>query len=93
MKRYTEDEDKLILSYLEDNPDNLKKAFAELAQQLGRTPTGIATHWYSTLSRGKHVVFMTIAKKKYSSNRKTGKMQKKTILPSLWKKILTFFGF
>lgn len=51
-KSYTEYEDSVILSCVQNNPQNLAKGFREAAQQLqGRTANGIEQRWHVHLKK------------------------------------------
>ena len=64
MKRYTKDEDKVILKHVKENSSNLTVAFEKAALELGRTTHGVAQRWYNKLSKSNDDCFMCIGHKK-----------------------------
>lgn len=38
LRKWTEDEEKVVISKIEENPNNLQKAFREASLEIGRTP-------------------------------------------------------
>lgn len=45
-KRWTNDEDKVIISKVKANPNNLSKAFREASSEIDRSENCIRQHWY-----------------------------------------------
>lgn len=45
-KRWTKEEDLVLLSKVRANPNNLTKAFREAALELGRSVSSTTQHWY-----------------------------------------------
>lgn len=45
-RRWTEDEEKVVISKIEENPNNLQRAFREASLEIGRTPATIGYRWY-----------------------------------------------
>lgn len=46
LRKWTEDEEKVVISKIEENPNNLQKAFREASLEIGRTPAAIEYRWY-----------------------------------------------
>lgn len=75
-KRWTDDEEQVVISKVRANPNNLNKAFREAALELDRNSKSISLHWYKkTKSQlalkdrcGK--LFMTYGPKTLNVNRK-----------------------
>lgn len=67
-RRYTEEEDRVIISEIAETPYNLEDAFRRASTQINRTPSAISMHWYQTLRRRNNCIFMTISGKKCTVN-------------------------
>ena len=46
LRKWTEDEEKVVISKIEENPNNLQKAFREAPLEIGRAPAAIEYGWY-----------------------------------------------
>ena len=96
MKRYSKDEDKVILKHVKENSSNLTTAFKNAGLELDRSPRAIAQRWYNKLSKSNDVCFMCVGHRKTTLNRKSVRVEttKNTIKnnESLFNKILKFFG-
>ena len=97
--RWTQQEDEVLLRYVRAYPHNLAKCFTMVSEQLTdtyattgegapRTPSSVAGHWYSVLSKNPNALcFFTASSKHVSKNRKNGKgVETKS---SIWKRFLT----
>ena len=75
-RRWTDDEEQVVISKVKANPNNLSKAFKEASSEIGRTVGSIRQHWY--IKRGKKVAlkdrcgncFLTYGGKSLNINRK-----------------------
>lgn len=73
-RKWTEEEEKLLLRQVRAFPQNLTKCFLMVAQNVDRTPGAVANHWYTVVSkRPDAVCFFTASAKHVSKNRKNGK--------------------
>lgn len=72
LRKWTEDEEKVVISKIEENPNNLQRAFREASLEIGRTPAAIGYRWYQGgLREGSGKLFMTYGRKgTLNSNRK-----------------------
>lgn len=84
-KPWTPEEDAILTRYVKAGVTNLKACFLAVAEQIGRTPTGVASHWYAVLSK-KDPLFATISETHVAKNRKNGKGVPST--PSIWRRVL-----
>lgn len=82
---WTPEEDAVLTRYVKAGVTNLHACFLAVAEQIGRTPTAVASHWYSVLSK-KDPLFGTISEKHWAKNRKNGKGVPST--PSIWRRVL-----
>lgn len=93
-RRWTEDEEKVVISKIEENPNNLQRAFREASLEIGRTPATIGYRWYQGgLRERSGKLFMTYGRRgTLNSNRKnvSSKTSDNTIRTrkSKWKRIL-----
>lgn len=72
-RRWTEEEDNLLLRQVKAFPQNLHKCFVIVAESTDRTPRAVASHWYMVVSkRPDAVCFFTASEKHISKNRKNG---------------------
>ena len=86
-KRYTVEEDNIIINYIISNPGNIQKACKELSIQLNRSTIAISTRWYRLSHKKLDKSFITFGKNKHACNRKNvNNLNKHNI--SLWKMIL-----
>ena len=86
-KRYTVEEDNIIINYIISNPGNISKACDELAIQLNRSSRGISIRWYKLSHKKLNKSFITFGKNKHACNRKNvNNLSKHNV--SLWKIIL-----
>lgn len=94
LRKWTEDEEKVVISKIEENPNNLQKAFREASLEIGRTPAAIEYRWYrGGLRERSGKLFMTYGRKgTLNSNRKnvSSKTSDNTIRTrkSKWRRIL-----
>lgn len=94
LRKWTEDEEKVVISKIEENPNNLQKAFREASLEIGRTPAAIEYRWYQGgLRERSGKLFMTYGRKgTLNSNRKnvSSKTSDNTIRTgkSKWRRIL-----
>lgn len=72
-RRWTEEEDQLLLRQVRAFPQNLAKCFLIVSESLDRTPGAVCSHWYTVVSKRPDVVcFFTASEKHVSKNRKNG---------------------
>lgn len=46
IRKWTDDEEKVVISKIEANPYNLQRAFREASLEIDRTPTAIGWKWH-----------------------------------------------
>lgn len=90
-KHWTKAEDKRLLRQIKAFPHNLNACFTIVAEELGRTPTSVSSHWYNTLSKKDDILnYGLVSKKKVLINRKIDRgncyVAKNT--SSIWRRIL-----
>ena len=72
-KRWTAQEDTIVVLAVKDFPINLKAAFREAGKKTGRSEGACSHRWYTVLSKNKaNACFVTISGKHQSLNRKNG---------------------
>lgn len=97
-KRWTIEEEQVLIAQIKKNPGNLTKAFDLAATKLDRTVKAIKMHYYLVIVTGKSkvdtsCVFMTISENKAIANRKNAKdINYIEIKPSLWKQLIKYIG-
>lgn len=74
-RRWTKEEDKILVQAIKANPHNLTQCFREVGERLNRTNKSVKLHWYTTLANPEHkkytgTAFLTIDKKSYNPIRK-----------------------
>lgn len=87
-EKWTDEEDKILRDHLEVNPGNFHACFHAVAEEIGRTPTAVASHWYAVLSKRTDLppILITASKNKVQRNRKNGKGIESN--PSIWRRLL-----
>lgn len=91
-KKWTAEEDQVLLRYVKSYPHNLHKCFLMVSEQLTdagypRTPTGVGAHWYTVLSKKPEALcFFTASAKHVSKNRKNGMGVESN--QSIWRRLL-----
>lgn len=91
-RRWTTEEDKILVQAIKANPHNLSQAFRLTAAKLGRTECAVAFRWYEHV-RHTNICFVTFSEKKECRNLKNytpeqGHINKpNNIVKGLWKKI------
>ena len=87
-KRWTEDEERVLLSHLDNNPNNFTVAFKAAAEELeGRSVKSVQQHWYANLQKTNKVFITCSSKKRLPINKKVSK-ETFPIKKSKWKRIL-----
>ncbi len=95
-RRFTEEEDRLILSKIEENPNNIAQCLRELSIELDRSFSTLQTRWYRNLAKKDmndktNTRFMTYGRKSVNPNRKIareGTQQPIRVRKSKWRRIL-----
>ena len=86
-KRWSEDENQLLLRQVRAFPQNLTKCFMIVSEQIGRTESAVSGHWYTSLSkRPDAMCFFTASPKHVSRNRKNGMGVESN--NTIWRKLL-----
>lgn len=95
-RRFTEEEDRLILSKIGENPNNIAQCLRELSIELDRSFYTLQTRWYKTLAKKNmnnktNTRFMIYGRRSVNPNRKIareGTQQPTEIRRSKWRRIL-----
>jgi hypothetical protein len=86
-KKWTDEENQLLLRQIDAFPHNLSKCFLLVAEQTGRTKGSVSSHWYTSLSKDPDVwKFVTLSAHHCSRNRKNGIGTESD--GSIWNKVL-----
>lgn len=90
-KPWTDAEEKRLIANVEKHVLCLSKAFKTTSQEIGRSESACAGHWYqrTSLKCGK-TLFMTVSGKHVAVNRKNSKGQPLTL--PLYKRLLKVLG-
>ncbi len=102
-KKWTTEEDEILVKAVKDNFDNLQKGFREVAKELNRTISAVKQRWYSALSNPESKAyvgsscFIGFGINKHYRNRKNycaeySKLEPEKSNPSIWGKILKLLG-
>ena len=87
-KRWTADEDKILLQQIDAFPHNLSKCFMVVSEMTGRSKNAVQAHWYTVLSKRDDVwKFVTLSASHCSKNRKNGAGEQSSV--SIWNKVLS----
>ena len=96
IKRWTNEENQVLIDEILKNPDNLSECFFTVAKIINRTPGAVNNHWYTSLSREADVtVFGTLSHNHFARNRKLGAGVKNKkgqrgvpVTPSFWNRFI-----
>lgn len=73
MKKWTQQEDERLLRQVRTFPQNLTKCFLIVSEEIDRTPSAVANHWYTVLSKKPDSLsFFTASPVHVAKNRKNG---------------------
>lgn len=93
-RRYSNNEDKVIIGKVAKYPNNLQRAFKEAGIKLNRPSSSIQERWYKKL-KNNNVVFVTYGKKgTVNVNRKNvheNTTDNTVVKPELWRGFLNLF--
>lgn len=91
MKRWTFEEDNILIEEVKLHPTNLHTAFTIAACRIQRTPTAVTLRWYRVLRKENNFIYGVFSDKSYSMNIKNreGKITKKR---SIFNRIKKLFG-
>ena len=86
-RRWTEEEDARLLRQVSAFPQNMARCFFIVSEELNRTPSAVANHWYTVVSKKPGVLaFGTISPVHFCKNRKNGAGV--SISRSLWQRFV-----
>jgi hypothetical protein len=89
-RRWTSEEEQVLIDQLRINPSNLARAFRNTSNITGRSPHSIEQRWYSKV-RHSEAVFMTIGARNMSVNSKISNSPQPVSVP-IWRRILRLLG-
>lgn len=93
-KRWTEEEETILVQAIQANPLNIKEACRQASLKINRTTGACIYRWYyiiSSTNNNAGVGFLTVSPKGVVKNRKNkGTIEKKRI--SIWRKIKKFLN-
>lgn len=85
-RKWTVEEDERVFRQVKAFPQNLSKCFILLSEELDRTPSSIANHWYTKVSKDpKNLAFFTASEQHVSANRKNGEGKESST--NIWKRL------
>lgn len=87
-KRWSRAEDLRLVRQVQAFPQNLHKCFLMVAEELGRTESGVAGRWYQHVSKDpQNMCFFTASPKHVSKNRKNGMGEESNA--GIWKRLMS----
>lgn len=90
-RKWTTEEERVLIDQVRVFPQNLTKCFLIVAETLDRTPTAVASHWYTKTSKNPEVMcFFTASPVHVSKNRKNGMGEESS--QSVWRRLLRVLG-
>lgn len=98
-RRWTEEEDKILVQLIKEHPHNKLQAFREVAIQLNRSETSCLNRWYKALSNPEHPKYVgcafTMLSRKTKFDNRTQYTEHNITSPepmqeSLWRRIGRF---
>lgn len=74
-RRWTKEEEEILVQAVKANPHNLEKVFRETSVKLNRTPAALHHRWTNHL-KNQSVCFITVSSKKKLNNGKVSRKGK-----------------
>lgn len=68
-KKWTKEEEEILVQAVKANPHNLSKTFREVAEKLGRTEVAVRLQWYTKI-KSRSICFVTVSQGKKFKNGK-----------------------
>lgn len=92
-KKWTDEEEQVLISQVQQSPNNLSKAFKATGKLLRRSERSVTLHWYNS-TRHNNTVFMTIGPKTRNVNTKNTIKYDNTekVETPIWRRILKLLG-
>lgn len=92
-RKFTPEEDNMIVEAIKKNPQNISKCFVMLAPKLNRSVDSIRCHYYSMIVKDdSNKLFLTVSSRKkytnYKVQRKGMKAKPTQTTKSKWRRIL-----
>lgn len=86
-RRWSHEEDAVLLRYVRAHPQNLRKCFLCVAEQIGRSEGAVANRWYTVVSKDtNNTCFFTAGIHHVSRNRKNGEGIRTT--SNIWRRLM-----
>lgn len=98
-KKWTDEENNILVQAITANPHNIQEACRYAATKLeSRTPKACILHWYKVIAPANNptklgVSFLAVGPKTIYKNRKNSTSKVKPEKYILWKKIIKLLGF
>lgn len=90
-RRWTAEEDSILLAEVSRSPQNLQKAFEAAGELIDRTPNACSFRWYSSVRHNTNsIAFTLVGAHGASKNSKIGGTTKK-VNKTLWERIKALF--
>lgn len=89
-RRWTNEEEQVLIDQVRINPSNLTRAFRNASNIIGRSPHSCEQRWYGKV-RHSEAVFMTIGARNMSVNSKNSDNTQPVSVP-IWRRILRLLG-
>lgn len=86
-RKWTHEEEAVLLRYVKARPQNLHRCFMMVAEQLGRTENSVAARWYTKVSKDPaNTCFFMASPRHVSRNRKNGEGVETN--NSIWRRLM-----
>ena len=87
-KKWTTEEEALLLRQVRAFPQNLSKCFVIVSESTGRSKSAVANHWYTVVSKKPNAAcFFTASPKHVSKDRKNGEGVESN--RSIWQRLMS----
>lgn len=92
-RKFTPEEDKMIIEAVKKSPQNISKAFVLVAPKINHTPSSVRFRYYSKIAKdNSNKLFLTVSSRKkytnYKVQRKGMKAKPTQTTKSKWRRIL-----
>ena len=88
MKKYTLEEDQVIVESVQNNPTNLRKAFEEASKRLNKSYSAVASRYYNAIRKKEPIMFLATRRQLVPNAKNDVIDQQSVIIPRKKKEVI-----